>query len=139
MVRHPSGEVVEHTKGNSVDRRVFLTKKAREIIAAAKKRREEYGLPVEQGTFIFSMTEAPMPYSAVNKDYYRFCVEIGTSPKTSHKARKTVISALVDGRVNINTIRAMMGHADERTTYKSYVFDRSDREEKARRIESALS
>lgn len=139
MVRHPSGEVVEHTKGNSVDRRVFLTKKAQEIIAAAKKRREEYGLPVEQGTFIFSMTEAPMPYSAVNKDYYRFCVEIGTSPKTSHKARKTVISALVDGRVNINTIRAMMGHADERTTYKSYVFDRSDREEKARRIESALS
>ena len=81
-----------------------------------------------------------MPYSAVNKDYYRFCVEIGTSPKTSHKARKTVISALVDGRVNINTIRAMMGHADERTTYKSYVFDRSDREEKARRIDAvALS
>lgn len=139
MVRHPSGEVVEHTKGNSEDRRVILTTKAKKIIEAAKNRRKEGGLPVEADTFIFSMTDDPMPYSAVNKDYYRYCVEMGTTPKTSHKARKTVISALVDGQVNINTIRAMMGHADERTTYKSYVFDRSNQEEKARRIESALS
>ncbi len=66
------------------------------------------------------------PFFMSNDEWYNF-------------DEKAFCYKLTDGRVNINTIRAMMGHADERTTYKSYVFDRSDREEKARQIESALS
>ena len=58
--------------------------------------------------------------------------------KSSHKTRKTYISALIDGKVNINTIREMVGHADERTTYNNYCFDRSTEDEKVNLIEKAL-
>lgn len=64
---------------------------------------------------------------------------MGIVQKSSHKARKTVISALIDGNVNINSIREMVGHKDERTTFSNYVFDRSTDEEKVRMIEEALS
>ena len=36
-------------------------------------------------------------------------------------------------------IREMVGHADERTTYNSYCFDRSNRDERYKKIDAALS
>ena len=63
---------------------------------------------------------------------------MGITMKSSHKARKTVISALIDGNVNINSVREMAGHRDERTTYANYVYDRSTAEEKVRMVEEAL-
>ena len=41
--------------------------------------------------------------------------------------------------VNINTIREMVGHTDERTTYNSYCFDRTDKSERQKIVEAALS
>lgn len=64
---------------------------------------------------------------------------MGIIHKNSHKTRKTYISALIDGKVNINTIREMVGHADERTTYNNYCFDRSTEDEKKALIENALA
>ena len=64
---------------------------------------------------------------------------MGIIQKSSHKARKTYISCLIDGRVNINTVREMVGHADEKTTLRNYVFDRSTDAEKLHKIEAALS
>ena len=46
---------------------------------------------------------------------------------------------MIDGGVNINTIREMVGHADERTTYNNYCYDRSTEAEKLAKIEQALS
>ena len=59
--------------------------------------------------------------------------------KSSHKARKTCISTMIDGGVNINTIREMVGHADERTTYNNYCFDRATDAEKHAKIEQAFA
>ena len=64
---------------------------------------------------------------------------MGIEKKTSHKARKTVISALLDGNVNVNSVREMAGHRDERTTLANYYYDRSTDEEKVRKIEAALA
>ena len=58
--------------------------------------------------------------------------------KSSHKVRKTYISALLDAHVNINTVRELVGHADERTTLKNYCFDRNTEEEKRKKVEQAL-
>ncbi len=55
------------------------------------------------------------------------------------KAIKTYISTLIDAGVNINTIREMVGHEDERATYNSYCFDRTDKSERMKIIEAALS
>ena len=59
--------------------------------------------------------------------------------RSSHKARKTYISSLIDVGININTVRALAGHADERTTYFNYYFDRAPEDEKKRLLEAALS
>ncbi len=55
------------------------------------------------------------------------------------KARKTYISSLLDGNVNVNSVREMAGHRDERTTLSNYYFDRSSDEEKKKMIEAALA
>ena len=41
--------------------------------------------------------------------------------------------------MNINTIREMAGHEDERTTFKNYCFDRSTEHEKVENMVRALS
>ncbi len=89
--------------------------------------------------YIFSVNEDPLSYYSIRHLYTRYCKAIETIDKSSHKARKTYISALIDGGVNINEIREMVGHADERTTYNCYCFDRKTREERIQLIEKALA
>lgn len=89
--------------------------------------------------YIFSVDEDPLSYYSVRHLYTRCCKELGILDRSSHKARKTFISTLLDGGVNINTVREMVGHADERTTYNNYCFDRSTEEEKILLIEKALA
>ena len=48
------------------------------------------------------------------------------------------ISSLIDAGININTIRSYAGHADERTTYFNYCFDRAPDTEKKMLLEKAL-
>ncbi len=75
----------------------------------------------------------------MRKLYKRYCELIGTVDKTSHKARKTYISALIDGNVNIDSVMAMVGYADERTRYNAHCFNRKTASERTRQIEKALS
>ncbi|MBQ0004625.1 MAG: hypothetical protein KBS68_02045 [Clostridiales bacterium] len=46
---------------------------------------------------------------------------------------------LIDVGININTVRSLAGHADERTTYYNYCFDRAPDAEKKHLVEMALS
>ena len=68
-----------------------------------------------------------------------YCDKLDIIHKNSHKTRKTFISALIDGKVNLNTIRELVGHADERTTLKNYCFDRNTEEGRQKQIENALA
>ena len=129
--------VVPYTKGTYGDRYVILTSKAKELIEMARQRQIEKG--VSCSDYIFSMTDDPVPYGAVRKCYEKYCKEMGIKLKSSHKARKTFVSALIDGGVNINTVREIVGHTDEQTTLHNYCFDRSDMSERVALIEKALS
>lgn len=137
MYRYETNEVVGYTKGRSEGRYVVLTAEADRLIQTAREYQRANGLP-DDG-YIFSVNETPLSYYAVRKLYKRYCELIGTVDKTSHKARKTYISALIDENVNIDSVRAMVGHADERTTYNAYCFDRKTASERTRQIEKALS
>ncbi|MCD7737671.1 MAG: hypothetical protein LUH58_01330 [Lachnospiraceae bacterium] len=55
------------------------------------------------------------------------------------KVRKTYISALIDSGLNINEIRRLAGHEDERTTYKNYCFNRMTNKETENLLEKALN
>ena len=129
--------VVDRTKSDAGERYVDMPAKAREIIDAVRARQIEEG--VSSGGYLFYMNDGPCPYDAVRKCFAKFCKDLGIINKSSHKARKTYISTLIDAGVNINTIREMVGHADERTTYNSYCFDRTDKSERRKIIEAALA
>lgn len=129
-------EVVEHTKTGYGDRKVFLTDLAKKYIQLAREYKTEHGIVSE---YLFSVNKNPLSHRSVAYLYEKYCNKLGIIRKTSHKTRKTYISALIDGKVNINTIREMVGHADERTTYNNYCFDRRTEEEKQMQIQNALA
>ena len=81
----------------------------------------------------------PCGYTPTRELYDKYCNKLGIIKKSSHKARKTYISSLLDGNVNVNSVREMAGHRDERTTLSNYYFDRSSDEEKKKMIEAALA
>lgn len=136
MLRRDTKEIVEHTKGNSEDRVVILTEEARRIIECAKERQLELG---RESEFIFSTTGEVISYYAITDLYRKYCRKMGIVHKSSHKSRKTYISSMIDANVNINTIREMVGHSDERTTYNNYCYDRRSDDEKLIQIEAALA
>lgn len=137
MVREETKELLDYTKTENGDREVILTSKAKALINEARKRQDELGLSSDN--YIFSHLEnVPITHDSVRRMFEKYCKELDITRKTSHKARKTYISALVDGGLNINTIREMVGHADEKTTYGNYVFDRSLQSERKILLEKAL-
>lgn len=136
MFRYETNEVVEHTKTEYSDRNVFLTADAKKYIQIAKEYQKQFDIKTE---YIFSTTSEPLASWSVAYLYKKYCEEIGIVKKSSHKSRKTYISALLDGKVNLNTVREMVGHADERTTLGNYCFDRNTEVEKANLIEKALA
>lgn len=137
MFRPEEKEIVEYTKGRHGGRRIALTSKAKHIIETARLYQSEHNL--DDTGYVFSVNDEPLSYYTVKKLYTKLCKEIDTVHKSSHAARRTFISALIDGGVNINTIREFVGHRDERTTYNSYCYDRSTNDERAKLIENALS
>lgn len=137
MYRYEEKEVVDFTKCNNVGRYVILTPEARKLIETAKAYQKLHDMP-DDG-YIFSVNEDPLSYYSVRHLYTRICKELGILDRSSHKARKTYISALIDGGVNISAVRELAGHADERTTLNSYCYDRSTDAEKILLVEKALA
>ncbi len=137
MYRYEDKEVIEYTKMHHDGRYVPLTAEAKKLIETARQYQQNHGL--DDAGYIFSVTDEPLSYYAVRKSYERYCDKIGTINKSSHKSRKTFISALIDGGVNINEIRQMVDHASETTTYKSYCYDRKTKSERIELIEKALA
>ena len=134
MLQRDSDKVVEHTKSHE-DREVLLTDAALELIEVSRAYQEEHG---GKGEYIFSMTEEALSYAETNILLKKYCKRLDILYRSSHKSRKTYISSLIDAGININTIRSYAGHADERTTYFNYCFDRAPDTEKKMLLEKAL-
>ena len=137
MVIRDTHEVIDGTKGTFGDRQVMLPTTAMQIIEIATKYKEEHGYQTDG--YIFSVTDDYLTYRSVTDLYRKYCEKMGVKYKGSHGARKAYISALHDGQININTIREMAGHTDERTTLKHYTFDRHSKDERWEAINQAMS
>lgn len=136
MYRYETNEIVEHAKTECGDRKVFLTTQAKKYIQLARDYKASLGITSQ---YLFSLDELPLSPRSVTSLYHKYCDKLDIIRKTSHKTRKTFISALIDGKVNLNTIRELVGHADERTTLKNYCFDRNTEEGRQKQIEKALA
>jgi integrase len=136
MYRRDTKEVLDHTKSDCGDRIIPLTPEAKRIIQSAQERQKERGVKTE---YIFSLTNQPLSSRPVQSLYVKYSKRLGIPNKSSHKARKTVTSVLIDANMNLNTVRKIMGHADERTTLNNYCFDRASANERRKKFEEALS
>ena len=138
MLRYPTGEVIDGTKGTFGDRQVPLTPDAKAIISEIRTKREELGMGTDG--YIFCPHEKPLnTYTAIQKAITTYCRELEIEEKSIHKVRKTMISTMIDGGLNLNTSRQIAGHMDERTTLNNYYYDRSDEVEKYNNFVRALA
>ena len=130
-------EAVEHTKSSAGDRMIYLTEEARRIIKVildSNKKNSFY-----DGGFLFIHGGKRINPRAVDTRIRKYCDHINISSKSTHKIRKTYISSLLDGGININEIRKQVGHEDERTTLKNYCFNRKTSIENESDMEKALA
>lgn len=116
-------------------RAVPLTDKAKEIIQLT---REYKGLAFSDDGYIFSINDEPLSYYAIRKAFERYCRKAEIMFRSSHKARKTYISILIDADICVATVSEYAGHADEKTTLLNYHFDTHSSDEKREAVRRAL-
>lgn len=128
-------EVVDYTKTEAGTRQVSVSADGMAIIEIIKTVNESNGT---SGGYLFNRDGVPVKESAIAWRVQKYCNHLEIKYRSPHKIRKTYISALIDGGVNIDTIRRLVGHTDERTTYKSYCYDRKEDKEIKEQLNDAL-
>lgn len=129
-------EIVDYTKTDDGFRDIYLTETAKQIINVVKKANFKNG--ELNDSYIFIRNGKNINHYSIQAMILRGCEHLGIRVKSSHKIRKTYISTLIDSGLNIDQIRRMAGHSDERTTYGNYCFNRLTDEETEEKIENAL-
>lgn len=88
--------------------------------------------------YLFNKDGESIKETAVSWRLKKYCKHLGILYKSPHKIRKTYISTLIDDGLNIDTIRRLAGHEDEKTTYGSYCYDRHSSKQVEAQLENAL-
>ena len=114
-------EVVEYTKSECGDRWLPLTDRALHLINRIKCINREYNNTYKD--FLFVRDGNVMSPDALDTQLLRGCKYIDIPVRTMHKIRKTYASTLYKNGVKIPVIRYLLGHADESTTFKHYIFN----------------
>lgn len=130
-------KVVDYTKTLDGDREIPLTESAQCIIDQILQVNKEHGHSCEG--YLFVDGNKRMTHYSIERRLARGCESIGIPIKSSHKIRKTVISSMIDAGMNIDDIRRIVGHADERTTYNCYCYSRNTKQETKMQLEGALN
>lgn len=128
--------VVDYTKSTAGDREVYLSMNAKKILEKIISYNHEHGY-TDNG-YLFLNEKGRIHSKSVDYRIRKYCRHIGISEKAMHKIRKTYISTLIDSGLNINEIRKLAGHEDERTTYGNYCFNRMNISQTETLLEKAL-
>lgn len=128
--------VVDYTKSAAGDREVYLSMNARKILEKVISCNHEHGY--KDNGYLFLNEKGRIHSKSVDYRIRKYCRHIGISEKAMHKIRKTYISTLIDSGLNINEIRKLAGHEDERTTYGNYCFNRMTVSQTEALLEKAL-
>lgn len=129
-------DVVDHAKSDAGEREVFLSRKAQDILKRIIETNMQHGY--SDNGYLFLNENGRIHEKNVDYRIRKYCQHIGISEKSMHRIRKTYISTLIDGGLNINEIRKQAGHEDERTTYGNYCFNRLTDTQTENLMEKAL-
>lgn len=75
---------------------------------------------------------------AIDAQIRRGCEHIRIPVRTMHKIRKTCVSTLLHNSVNLSIVKDMLGHADETTIIKHYIYKTEDTTETDNKALTAL-
>lgn len=130
--------VVDYTKSDCGERKIPLTPKALEYIDRIRQinvlngnQNKGFLFLTEDGTIITR--------DALDGQLRRGCAYAGIPIRSMHKIRKTYASTLYQRGVSITIISKLLGHADESTTMKHYIFNLKDETETDSLVLNALS
>ena len=138
VVSKPNGyKIVEYTKSDAGTRQVYLNSEAKKLLMLIKKTNVSQGYYDDGYVFISSQKKQRGNARTITTYLEKLCVSIGILNKSNHKIRKTYISSLFDMGINIDTIRRLAGHEDERTSLNNYCFDQKDESQLEAQLESA--
>lgn len=128
LLRRDYNKVVEHTKGSYGDRTVPLVETALNVLKSAREKQEELGVYTPEG-YIFSVTGNPLSWRGFTDLYPKYCKRLGIPKRTSHAARRTYISMLLNKGISPAAIQRYVGHIDEQTTLNNYHYDTNTADE----------
>ena len=77
-----------------------------------------------QSEWAFNFNGKRMISKQVEDYLYHTCKNIGITPKSPHKLRKTYATILLDEKIDFSTIKSQMGHTDIKTTEQFYYKNR---------------
>lgn len=121
-------KVVDHAKTDAGERSIPYTNGARQIVNLIKSASEEYSY-YDDG-FLFCPHSRRVRSNTIDIKLYEYCDKIGIPKKSAHKIRKTFISQMVISGIDIDTICRVSGHADIATTFNSYTYSLTKKEDR---------
>ena len=120
-------EIVDYTKTEESDRILPLSPDALKILEDVKTWNKEHKI---KSVYIFAdKNGVNFNRQRINTRLYKYCEQINISKKSSHKIRRSVISALLDNVKNKDSVRQFAGHKNIQTTFNSYYKDISSNTE----------
>lgn len=129
---------VNYTKSDCGDRYIPLTDKAKEYIERILEINKKYNLVNEDYLFVSPDNNKIITEDAISGQLKRTCLRLNIPIRRPHKIRKTYASILYQNGVPITIISRLLGHADETTTLKHYIFNINDDQESDNIVLKAL-
>ncbi|MBM6751308.1 site-specific integrase [Mediterraneibacter glycyrrhizinilyticus] len=128
--------ISDYTKSACGDRWIPLTEKALQYLEHIKTINNLTGEQFED--YLFYRTEKVITENAVKALIGRVCKKVNIPTRSPHKLRKTYASRLYSKGISVPDISKLLGHADETTTWKHYIFSMDDTEERDKKVREAL-
>lgn len=130
-------KVADHAKTDAGERSIPYTKGAKQIIDLVKKASDEYGF-YDNG-YIFCPNSQRVRSNTIDIKIYDYCEQLGIPKKSAHKIRKTFISQMIANGIDLDTICRVSGHTDFKTTFESYIFSLTKKEDRNAEFEEICS
>lgn len=128
--------ISEYTKSYCGDRLVPITDKAFQYLQKIKDIHNRTGQQHED--YLFYNPDSVITEHSVKALLERSCLKVGIPERNVHSIRKTYTSRLYAKGVSVSDISRLLGHADESTTWKHYIFSVDSTEERDRKVREAL-
>ena len=124
--------IKETSKTAAGDREMILTMECQNIIDILKK--INFG-----AEYLISENGKRLTSKQINYHLQKVCKEIGITPRSTHKLRRSYASMLLEAGIDTAIVTNQLGHTEIATTQKYYHYDIEDDTEKIQKINDTIA